>query len=75
MPKVLQLVQKQTHKSYGIREEGRYRIAIPPLDFPNVAICHACGKEAHINTCGFCEKCWVTFAYLREPQLKGRCGI
>lgn len=34
-------------------------------EFPNTAICHACGRERHVNTCGFCEKCWITFSFLR----------
>ena len=38
---------------------------LPPI-FENVAICMACGKEKHINTCGFCEKCWVQFSSLRK---------
>ena len=30
-PKVLKLVEKQTHKSYGEREGGRHRMVLPPV--------------------------------------------
>ena len=36
-----------------------------PPEFVNTAICMACGNERHINSCGFCEKCWVQFSHLR----------
>ena len=38
---------------------------LPPI-FENVAICMACGKEKHVNTCGFCEDCWIQFSHLRD---------
>jgi hypothetical protein len=39
---------------------------LPPV-FENVAICIACGKEKHVNACGFCESCWITHTHLRRP--------
>ena len=36
---------------------------LPPI-FDNVAICMACGKEKHVNVCGFCEDCWITYSHL-----------
>ena len=62
--KVLQLVEKQTGKSY----EERRKIIPPPI-FENVAICMACGKEKHVNTCGFCEDCWVQLSHLRSKSM------
>jgi len=44
---------------------------LPPI-FENIAICMACGREKHVNTCGFCEECWVTYAHFRKPQLERR---
>ena len=66
-PSVLRLVERQTHKSYGDREGGKIRITLPPI-FENVAVCMACGKERHVNTCGFCEECWVTYSHLRSRK-------
>ena len=44
-------------------------IKIPSeLDFPNTARCWACGKEKYVNAFGFCEECWITFAYLRGGE-------
>jgi len=40
---------------------------LPPI-FESVGICMACGKERHVNTCGFCEECWVTYAHVRKPE-------
>ena len=34
--------------------------------FENTAYCIACGKEKFVNTCGFCEKCWITHSHLRK---------
>lgn len=67
-PKVLKVVESQTHKTYEVREVGKRRIltydsVYPSPIFANVGICWACGKTEHVNTCGFCEKCWVTFAH------------
>jgi len=39
-----------------------------PSIFENVGICMACGKERHVNTCGFCEECWLTFSHLRKSK-------
>ena len=36
--------------------------------FENVALCQACGKQRHVNTCGFCESCWVQFSHLRGKK-------
>ena len=36
--------------------------------FENTAKCLACGKEKFVNTSGFCEKCWITHAHLREGK-------
>ena len=30
--------------------------------------CHACGEETCINTCGFCEACWLKYAHLRVEK-------
>ena len=27
--------------------------------------CQACGKEAYINTFGFCAECWDKYSHLR----------
>lgn len=66
-PKVLGVVEAQTHKTYGVREGGKHRIECPrnplPPIFANMGICWACGKERHVNSCGFCEECWITFAH------------
>lgn len=73
-PKVLQLVEKQTLKSYGVREGGCRNIILPPADTPifeNTAICWACGKTRHVNAFGFCEDCWITHFRKEEPNLKG----
>ena len=43
----------------------RKGVFLPPV-FENVAICMACGKEVHVNACGFCEKCWMDFSHLRK---------
>ena len=78
-PEILEMVEKQTHKSYRERNgraemrEGRARK--DPLsdipEFANTAKCIACGKEKFVNTCGFCSKCWITFAHLRKQGAKG----
>lgn len=80
-PKVLEDVERITHKSYGERPNGKTHIlvhkndetgsAILPPIFANVAICMACGKEEHVNTCGFCEECWVQFSHLRGRNAGG----
>ena len=69
-PKVLGVVETQTHKTYGLREGGKHRIEcsrdpLPPI-FENVAVCWACGKTKHVNVCGFCERCWITHSHLRN---------
>jgi hypothetical protein len=69
-PEVLRRVEEQTHKSYGERRGGISRPVLPPI-FDNVAICMACGKEKYVNTCGFCEDCWVTYAHVRKPRVSG----
>jgi hypothetical protein len=43
-----------------------------PPEFPNTGICMACGKEKHVNTCGFCALCWVQFSHLRKPRVIDR---
>ena len=48
-----------------IKRRGVVEDPLPPV-FENAAICIACGKEEHVNTCGFCEKCWCDFAHLRK---------
>jgi len=40
---------------------------LPPI-FENVGICMACGKEKHVNMCGYCEQCWITFSHLRGEK-------
>lgn len=70
-PKILGLVEEQTYKSYGERKGGKGHISLPvslPPIFENVAICMACGKERYVNTCGFCENCWITFSHLRKGK-------
>ena len=47
-----------------IKRKGR---DLPPI-FENVAICIGCGNEEHVNTCGFCEDCWIQFSHLRGEQ-------
>jgi len=67
-PKVLVDVERQTHKSYGERRGGKNRVEVLPPIFENIGICMACGKERHVNTCGFCEECWITYSHLRKPE-------
>ena len=45
----------------------RKKVSFSPI-FENVAICMACGKEKFVNTCGFCEECWVQFSHLRRKK-------
>lgn len=72
-PKVLELVEKQTHKTYGVR--GRSEIIdcskdpLPPI-FENGGVCLACGKEKHVNAFAFCEECWQTFSHLRGGKIR-----
>jgi rRNA maturation endonuclease Nob1 len=40
---------------------------LPPV-FANTGRCQACGKVTHVNTFGFCERCWVTYAHLRRKK-------
>ena len=74
-PKVLGVVETQTHKTYGIREGGKSRIEdhskdpLPPI-YENVAVCWSCGKTEHVNICGFCERCWQTFSHLRGGKIR-----
>jgi len=51
-------MNEKTHKSKPI---------FSPI-FDNAAICMACGKDRYVNTCGFCEQCWVTFSHLRKGE-------
>ena len=44
---------------------------LPPI-FGNMAICMSCGKERHVNNCGLCSECWITFSHLREPKREER---
>ena len=76
-PNILRMVESQTKKSYGVRGEGRSNISkhtVDPLKnvpvFENMALCQACGKERHVNSSGFCESCWETFAHLRGEKIK-----
>lgn len=32
--------------------------------------CLACGKETYVNSSGFCEVCWETFAHLRSEKIR-----
>lgn len=36
--------------------------------YENTSICIGCGKEEYVNTFGFCEVCWITFAHLRKNK-------
>ena len=74
-PKVLELVENQTHKTYGNREAGKSGIIdhskdpLPPI-FVYMGICLACGKEKHVNAFTFCEDCWITYSHLRSGKPK-----
>lgn len=69
MNEKLGMVENQTHKHRIIVEPY-----IVPPSFANVAICWACGKERHVNTCGFCEECWVSFYHGRNAPWEVKNG-
>ena len=47
-----------------IKRKGTF---LPPV-FANTARCQACGKITYVNSFGFCEECWVTYAHLRRKK-------